>query len=131
MIAFSTFFFLEGRIGEFFGEVSVVVILTLLVSIIEALIILPAHIAHSKALQREGRKRNKVDAFFKKLNEGADKYLNKFRDAFYVPYLRFFLKNKFLGFAIPIALFIFSIGAIGGGIVGTSFFPRIASDRVN
>jgi multidrug efflux pump subunit AcrB len=36
MIAFSTFFFLEGRIGEFFGEVSVVVILTLLVSIIEA-----------------------------------------------------------------------------------------------
>ncbi|MGK0127865.1 MAG: multidrug efflux pump subunit AcrB, partial [Candidatus Azotimanducaceae bacterium] len=131
MIAFSTFFFLEGRIGEFFGEVSVVVILTLLVSIIEALIILPAHIAHSKALQREGRKRNKVDAFFKKLNEGADKYLNKFRDAFYVPYLRFFLKNKFLGFAIPIALFIFSIGAIGGGIVGTSFFPRIASDRVS
>ena len=131
MIAFSTFFFLEGRIGEFFSEVSIVVILTLLVSMIEALIILPAHIAHSKALQREDRKPNKINAFFIKLNEGADTYLVKFRDAFYVPYLRFFLKNKFLGFAIPIALFIFSIGAIGGGIVGTSFFPRIASDRVS
>ena len=131
MIAFSTFFFLDGRIGEFFGEVSTVVILTLLVSMIEALIILPAHIAHSKALQREDRKPNKVNAFFIKLNKGADKWLVKFRDAVYVPYLRFFLKNKFLGFAIPIALFIFSIGAIGGGIVGTSFFPRIASDRVS
>ncbi len=131
MIAFSTFFFLDGRIGEFFGEVSTVVILTLLVSMIEALIILPAHIAHSKALQRKGRKYNKVDRFFRKLNGIADKYLIKFRDMVYVPYLRFFLKNKFLGFAIPVALLIFSIGAIGGGIVGTSFFPRIASDRVS
>ena len=131
MIAFATFFFLDGRIGEFFGEVSTVVILTLLVSMIEALIILPAHVAHSRALQREDRKPNKVNAFFIKLNQGADTYLVKFRDAFYVPYLRFFLKNKFLGFAIPIALFIFSIGALGGGIVGMSFFPRIASDTVS
>jgi len=131
MIAFSTFFFLDGRIGEFFREVSTVVILTLLVSMIEALIILPAHVAHSKALQREDRHPNKVNAFFIKLNIGADKYLVRFRDAFYVPYLRFFLNNKFLGFAIPIALLIFSVGAIGGGIVGTSFFPRIASDAVS
>ena len=131
MIAFSTFFFLDGRIGEFFGEVSTVVILTLLVSMIEALVILPAHIAHSKALQRNGKKQNKFDTFFKKVNQAADKLLVKFRDTFYVPYLRFFLKHKFFGFAIPIALLIFSIGAIGGGIVGTSFFPRIASDRVS
>jgi multidrug efflux pump subunit AcrB len=130
MIAFSTFFFLEGRIGEFFGEVSIVVILTLLVSMVEALIILPAHIAHSKALQAKDRKLNKVDAFFKKVNKAADKWLMMVRDRLYVPYLRFFLKNKFLGFAIPIALLILSIGAIGGGIVGTSFFPRIASDII-
>ena len=131
MIAFATFFFLDGRIGEFFGEVSMVVTLTLLVSMIEALIILPAHIAHSKALQKKVGKQNKFDAFFEKLNQGSDKLLAKFRDTFYVPFLSFFLKHKFLGFAIPIALFIFSIGAIGGGIVGTSFFPRIASDRVS
>jgi multidrug efflux pump subunit AcrB len=131
MIAFATFFFLDGRIGEFFGEVSMVVTLTLLVSMIEALIILPAHIAHSKALHRDGKNLNRFDKFFDKINQGADKILVKFRDTFYVPYLRFFLKHKFFGFAIPIALLIFSIGAIGGGIVGTSFFPRIASDRVS
>jgi multidrug efflux pump subunit AcrB len=130
MIAFATFFFLDGRIGDYFGEVSTVVTLTLLVSMVEALIILPAHVAHSKALQRKDRHPNKVNAFFIKLNKGADKYLIAFRDTIYVPYLRFFLKNKFLGFAIPIALFIFSIGAIGGGIVGMSFFPRLASDTV-
>ena len=131
MVAFSAFFFLDGRIGNFFGEVSTVVTLTLLVSLIEALIILPAHIAHSKALQREGRKYNRVDRVFRRLNQNADKWLIKVRDKFYLPYLRFFLKNKFLGFAIPIALLIFSIGAIGGGVVGTSFFPRIASDVIS
>ena len=138
IVAFSTFFFIDGRMGDFFSEVSSVVILTLAVSLIEALIILPAHIAHSKALVRrkenngeEAEKKNTIDAFFKTINSFADKWLMKFRDAFYVPYLRFFLKNKFLGFAIPIAMLIFSIGAIGGGIVGTAFFPRIASDLIS
>jgi multidrug efflux pump subunit AcrB len=131
MIAFSTFFFLDGRMGEFFSEVSTVVILTLLVSMVEALIILPAHIAHSKALHRKDIKLSRMDSFFERVNLFANKWLMKLRDAIYVPYLRFFLKNKFLGFAIPIALFIFSIGAIGGGIVGTAFFPRIASDRIS
>ena len=131
MIAFSTFFFLDGRMGDFFSEVSTVVILTLLVSMVEALIILPAHIAHSKALQREGRKLSRVDIFFKRVNGFADKWLLKLRDVVYVPYLKFFLKNKFLGFAIPVALLIFSVGAIRGGIVGTSFFPRMASDRIS
>ncbi len=131
IVAFSTFFFIDGRMGDFFSEVSSVVILTLVVSLIEALIILPAHIAHSKALMREGRKVSSIDAFFKRVNKFADKWLMKLRDVVYVPYLSFFLKNKFLGFAIPIALLIFSIGAIRGGIVGTTFFPRIASDRIS
>ena len=51
IIAFSTFFFLDGRLGDFFGEVALIVIITLSVSLIEAIIILPAHIAHSKALK--------------------------------------------------------------------------------
>ena len=131
MIAFSTFFFLDGRMGDFFSEVSTVVILTLSVSMIEALIILPAHIAHSKALHSKDKKLGTIDDFFEKINQFANKWLMKLRDNIYIPYLRFFLKNKFLGFAIPIALLIFSIGAIGGGIVGTSFFPKIASDRIS
>ena len=33
IIAFSTFFFLDGRLGEFFGEVALIVIITLSVSL--------------------------------------------------------------------------------------------------
>jgi len=136
IIAFSTFFFVDGRIGSFFGEVSTIVLLTLSVSLIEALIILPAHIAHSKALDRkksengEEKKTNKVDALFKKVNKTADALLGKFRDAYYVPFLKFSLHNKFFIFCVFVASLLISFSALRGGIVKSSFFPRIASDRV-
>ena len=135
IIAFSTFFFVDGRIGSFFGEVSTIVLLTLSVSLIEALIILPAHIAHSKALDRKklenGEQQYKgIDGFFKRINKVADTGLSKFRDNYYVPFLKFSLKHKIFSFCVPIAILIFSFMAIGGGIVRTSFFPRIASDRI-
>ncbi len=131
MIAFSTFYFLDGRMGDFFSEVSTVVILTLAVSLIEALIILPAHIAHSKALMRKEKKRKGIFKIFYSINIKADKFLMYIRDNLYAPYLRFYLKNKVLGFAIPISLLIFSIGGIMSGVVKTSFFPNMASDRVS
>ena len=52
------------------------------------------------------------------------------RDRLYGPYLNFFLKNRFLGLAIPFALLVLSIGGIQSKLVRTSFFPTIASDRV-
>ncbi len=133
IIAFSTFYFLDGRMGDMFSEVSTVVILTLLVSLIEALIILPAHIAHSKALadKKDSIKESKLDHFFNTINQYAGQFLGYLRDRLYAPYLKFLLKNKFIGFAIPISLLIISIGVLRGGIVKTSFFPSIASDRVN
>ena len=136
IIAFSTFFFVDGRIGSFFGEVSTIVLLTLSVSLIEALIILPAHIAHSKALDRkklengEEKKTNKLDALFKRINKGADTMLVKFRDAYYVPFLKFSLHNKFFIFCVFVASLLISFSALRGGVVKSSFFPRIASDQV-
>lgn len=123
LVAFSTFFYLDGRLGEFFGEVAIVVILTLSFSLLEALIILPAHVAHSKALSQD----QKTYWF----NEKATTFLNFLRDKFYSPVLHFFMEYKILGFSILIALFMITTGAIGGGIIRTTFFPVIASDQVN
>ena len=80
LLAFSTFFFLEGRIGEFFGEVALVVILTLSISLVEALIILPAHVAHSKALTKKPK--DILD------QRQADKFINWLKDTLYGPYLK-------------------------------------------
>ncbi len=122
LLAFSTFYFLDGRIGKFFGEVSSVVILTLLISLIEALIILPAHIAHSKALVRREKKKTKINQFFTTVNEKSESFLFLIRDKLYAPFLKFFLKNKIaFGFAIPISLLNFNHWSIKGGIVKTDF----------
>lgn len=135
ILAFSIFLFLDGRIGEFFSEVSVIVILTLVVSLVEALIILPAHLAHSKALAPlEKKPKTKIgEAFAKlrKINEMGDRFMVWMRDKAYSPALRFGLKNKILTFAFFCVALILTIGSMGGGIVRTSFFPRVASDRVS
>ncbi|WP_109302553.1 efflux RND transporter permease subunit [Aquimarina sp. AU474] len=134
ILAFSIFLFLDGRIGEFFGEVSVIVILTLTVSLVEALIILPAHLAHSKALKKQGKEtKTGIAAVFAKLryiNTFGDHIMGWLRDNVYSPMLRFALQNKLFTFSLFIVLLILTIGSIGGGIVRTSIFPQIASDQV-
>jgi multidrug efflux pump subunit AcrB len=136
ILAFSTFLFLDGRIGSFFGEVSVVVILTLAVSLIEALIILPAHIAHSKALLKEAPPEERR-GFFARLfmtlrgfNKVGDRIMVYLRDRLYSPLLRFALKQRFITFSILVALMIITVGALRGGVIRGAFFPMIASDQV-
>ncbi|OEY72926.1 efflux RND transporter permease subunit [Salegentibacter salarius] len=138
VLAFSTFLFLDSRIGEFFGEVSTVVILTLVVSLVEALIILPAHIAHSKALQarnpEEDKKKKGLAKLFIKMrvvNRAGDKAMSFLRDKFYSPILRFVLRQQMLALGILVAVLILTIGAIGGNWIRVTLFPSIASDRVS
>ncbi len=122
LIAFSTFFFLDGRVGEFFGEVTIVVILTLSFSLIEAFVILPAHIAHSKVLTKDQKTY--------KFNEWGDRFMNGMRDKIYMPVLKKALAYKPISFGVLIFLFAITIGGISGGIIKATFFPAIASDRV-
>ncbi|MFS4483838.1 efflux RND transporter permease subunit [Hyunsoonleella sp. 2307UL5-6] len=138
ILAFSIFLFLDGRIGEFFGEVSVVVILTLVVSLVEALIILPAHLAHSKALRVQNNEpKEGIAGFFKKafsklryINTLGDNVMAWLRDKIYSPTLRFALKYKFLTFSFFIVFLILTRASFQGGIIRGAFFPQIASDQV-
>ncbi|MDX1348907.1 MAG: efflux RND transporter permease subunit [Putridiphycobacter sp.] len=122
ILAFATFLFLDGRLGQFFGEVSIIVLLTLGISLLEALVILPAHIAHSKTLHTKDKPY--------KFNVVAEKIMMYLRDTLYVPALQFTVKNRFISLTILIALFLITVGGISGGIIRTTFFPEIASDRI-
>tara|TARA_R110000868_G_scaffold100301_2_gene275882 strand:+ start:39471 stop:42668 length:3198 start_codon:yes stop_codon:yes gene_type:complete len=136
LLAFSLFLFLDSRIGEFFGEVAIIVMLTLSVSLIEALIILPAHLAHSKALHKiEVEKHpSKIKQFFAKMRELniiGDRVMRFLRDRIYSPTLDFALKFKILSLSIFLMLLILTFGSIGGGIIGVTLFPTVASDTVS
>jgi len=134
LLAFGIFLFLDGRIGDFFGEVSVIVILTLSVSLVEALIILPAHLAHSKALRRDGKKpTTTIGRVFSKLryiNTFGDRIMGWLRDKLYSPLLRFTLQNKLVTVSLFLVFVMLTLGSFQGGIIRGAFFPRVASDRI-
>lgn len=122
IVAFSTFFFIQGRLGDFFSEMAFIVIATLIFSLVEGALILPAHVAHSKALNR-GVDQGKFVAF-------THKVLFYMRDRMYKPVLMYCLENRFLTVAIPIALLVITFGAIEGGIIRTTFFPFIEREQI-
>jgi multidrug efflux pump subunit AcrB len=123
MIAFSMFFFLDGRVGEFFSEVTVVVMLTLGFSLLEAFIILPAHVAHSKALSKEQKTY--------RINRWGDRVMSWMRDRLYLPTLRWCLSHTPIALAILVASLMLTMGALQGGTIRGTFFPAITSDKVS
>jgi multidrug efflux pump subunit AcrB len=122
MIAFSAFFFIEGRMGDFFKEMAFIVIATLLFSLVEGVLILPAHIAHSKALS-PNPKTNR----FMKATAG---FMEWMRVKLYEPVLRYSLKNRLLAFSVPVALLILTFGSLKGGIIKSTFFPFIDKEII-
>ncbi len=121
MVAFGSFFFIDGTAGDFFSEMAFIVIATLGVSLIEVLLILPSHLGHSKALSHNYHK-NRAE-------RALDSFMMTARDKYYRPTLRFFLNYKFLGLAIAVALFIITLGALAGKIIRVSYFPFIDRDN--
>jgi multidrug efflux pump subunit AcrB len=114
IIAFATFFYLDGIFGQFFIEMAVVVVCALLFSLVECLFILPSHIAHSKALKREDKKK-KRNTIEKKINSS----ILKFRDKYFSGTLRFALENKSITVAVMISMLLITFGAFKGGIIKT------------
>ncbi|MBK8500610.1 MAG: efflux RND transporter permease subunit [Flavobacteriales bacterium] len=119
--AFSTFFFIEGRLGDFAPALAFVTIATLLFSLIEAAFILPAHVAHSRGLSRE--KKNRLEAYM-------DGVMANLRDKRYGPFFDRIMRNKMLTVGIAFFLLAITIGSVGAGTIRTTFFPVIERDDV-
>jgi multidrug efflux pump subunit AcrB len=109
IIAFLTFFFIDGMMGQFFVEMAFVVIAALIFSFIECAIILPTHVAHSKALKR-GKKGN---SFEEKING----FIIRFRDKYFAPLLNKALSYKAVTVAVMFTMLIITVGAYKGGVI--------------
>ena len=121
MIAFAAFFFIDGTAGDFFSEMSFIVIATLAVSLIEALIILPSHIGHSRALSHQYKKN--------KLEKALDRGMIYLRENLYRPVISFALANRFFTIALALGIFLITLGALQGKIIRISYFPFIDRDN--
>lgn len=121
-IAFGTFLFIKGQLGDFFGEMAIVVIFSLIFSLVEGATILTAHVAHSKALTKESTS--------SKFQRGLENMMNWLRYKTYAPVLRFAMHNKLLTVAVMIGGLVITFGSLQGGIIRSTFFPVIERDEV-
>lgn len=129
VVAFSSFFFLDGRLGNFAPDMAFVVICTLVFSLVEGAIILPAHIGYSKALKRDA-KLGPFDRFMKKIETRMNGVMSFLREKLYAPIYWKAINHKLTTITVFISLFLITIGGIGGGIIQLTFFPVIQSENV-
>ncbi len=123
MLAFGSFFFVAGQIGEYFSSLAVFVLFALAFSLIEGALILPSHVAHSHALDPEKKSLWLVTKF--------DGFMRWLRDSVYAPVLHFSMHNKFLVFAFIFSALFLTDAAIKGGIIKQTFFPNVELNNLN
>ncbi|MFZ0455595.1 MAG: efflux RND transporter permease subunit [Ignavibacteriaceae bacterium] len=121
MIAFIPYFYFYGELGKFVWEIAAVVIISLAFSLVEALIILPAHLAHSKALHVNTRDSN----LFIRIRQSIDKALEIFLYKIYKKFLAFSLRNRWAVSAGVLAIILLIVGLFQGSHVRAQFFPDL------
>jgi multidrug efflux pump subunit AcrB len=125
IIAFSPMLFVPGPAGKFFRVIPITVILVLLLSLFESLFILPAHLAHSKPTEDRG-----VFGFIHHQQQRFSRGVEWTIAHWYVPLLRMSVRNRYLTFAVALAILISSCGLVAGGRIEFTFLPKIEQDNV-
>jgi len=116
IIAFIPLLLLDGGF-EFLFDMAVVVISSLAFSLIEAFFVLPAHLGTPHVL-RSKKKANRIRKFM----DGMIMYL---RNRIYGKALQFTMRYRLISVAFLFGLFPLILGLVQGGIIKSTFFPRI------
>ena len=108
-----------GVMGKVIKNIPVVVIAVLMGSLIEALLILPAHLARSRLPAKRGRKENFVSSC-----------MNGFINGPFRKLLALSLKWRYVTIAAGVGILLVSLGLWFGGRIKFTFFPKVESDRM-
>ena len=126
VVAFMPLMFIAGIMGKFIAVMPMAVIIILIVSLGEALIILPAHLNH--ALKQSEKKRIKVNSWLERLRKRIEGLMQSAIKRVYTPAINYVVKNRYFTFSIGIGVLIISLGIVAGGYVPFVFFPKGESD---
>jgi len=123
IVAFAPLFFVSGFMGKVFGQIPVVVVAVFAVSLIESLLILPAHIGHRKPRPETGlfgwvlRQQNRFSDWFSHLVRTR-----------YGPMLDLTLRYRYIALSIGTVVLMLTISFVKSGRMGFELFPKIESD---
>lgn len=125
IIAFIPLLFMPGETGKFWWPLPVVVMVILVVSLMEALFILPAHLAHIKKKKKKG--------LILKLEKWQDRFSNGFNrviDNYYGPFLEKCLKFRYITLSAALALLLIVGGYAYSDHMGMIMMPEVAADEI-
>lgn len=129
--AFAPLAFVAGIMGKFMGIIPIIVVSMLLVSLIEALVILPAHLSGNGngPLQRAWMWVFRAPiGWHGAVRRWVDRNLNLFIHGPYTKWLQAAIASPLNAIAVGVALMLATLGLISGGHVKFTFMPKIDSD---
>jgi len=118
MVAFLPMFFVPGGEGKLFMQIPAVTIAVFLVSLIESLFVLPAHLSHEGA-----------DTVFWRIVSAPSRLFGRglqwHIQAIYRPVVHAATRHRFVTIAVGLAMLVASVGYIAGGHLPFTFLPDI------
>jgi multidrug efflux pump subunit AcrB len=117
--------FLIGIMAEIMRVIPVVVISVLMVSLVEALLILPAHLAAKGAFWKLPPFRL-VD----KIQHWTERRLERFTSDRFTNWVTGSVKYRYITVAVALAIFLVTLGWIAGGYIKIVFFDPVEADNM-
>ncbi len=121
--AFVPLLFVPGNVGKFLFQIPAIVILVLVISVLEAMLILPHHLARLHIVGHKPRTR--LGAVVADLRHAMDRRLRRFVDGPLDRALRFATLHYGVVIASAFSILLLTLGVIAGGYVKFSFFPIV------
>lgn len=113
---FGSLAFLKGDIGQILRVVPLVMLIVLSVSLIEAFLILPHHIAHAM---------NKADNKQPRIQAAVDRGMDWLCDTVVGPVAEAAVRWRYLTAGIAVCLMILAVSTMAGGVLKFSAFPEL------
>ncbi len=138
IVAFSPLLFVPGVMGKFFRNIPTVVIAVLLLSLVESLLILPAHLAHNNPVASLvkrmfayifGPRLGPIGAIYR-AQQRFSAYYEGLIETVFVPIVSRTAANRYVAMAVGAATFIGAVGYVAGGHINFTFLPKIEVDVV-
>ena len=121
MAAFAPLLFVTGTFGQILGVVPVVVILVLAMSLIEAFLILPSHLANGREWSRWP---------LDKIQNAVSAKVERFRTVILAPAVASAVRYRYLTLLGGIGLLLLAGSLVSSGAVRFIFFPALESNSI-
>ena len=126
IFAFAPLLYIYGVMGKFIKVIPIVVISILSFSLVEALLILPAHLSGSRPIASRRAKLGPIGRFQKVVRDG----LKRFVEGRFAGFVERAVAWRYLTLAVGITVLIAAIGWVKGGYIKFTMFPKVDADNV-